>query len=262
MKVSLVILTHNSEELIEGCLKSAQWADELIIFDDNSSDSTVSIAKKYTDKIYTHKLQSFPDQRTKAAQKVSTDWFMFLDVDERISASLQQEIIHTIANTSFTAFRFKRQNYFFAKKIRHGGYWPDWQTRLFKTKTFKQVTGDTHENFIFSGELGSLHNHLIHFTHKNLLEGLPKSATFTQKEASAFVAAGHPRITPLRIIKVMVWEFCYRYFKKFGFRDGYVGFTEAVIQAINKYFIYQQIWEMQQQPPLKAQYKFLEESEL
>lgn len=246
MKLSVVILTHNSSQAITSCLDSVKTADEIIIFDDHSSDNTLSLAKPYKPVVVSHRLTSFAHQRNLAFKKVTSGWVLFLDSDEKLPPQLFKEIKSVIKTSPHSAYRMKRLNYFFHKPIRHGGYWPDWQTRLFKIKDFKEFTGSVHETPHFSGSLGDLNGHLIHFSHNNLAEGLQKSILWTKKEAQQFIKAGHPPVTWWRIIKVMIWEFCFRYFKKKGFLDGYVGFIESLIQAINRFFVYQQIWELQQ----------------
>lgn len=246
MKLTVIILTHNSSGLIVDCLNSVKSADGVVIIDDNSTDETLKLAEPFKPKIIRHQLTNFSKQRNLALKQVRSDWVLFLDSDEQVSPELTREIKTKIADSNYSAYRIKRLNYFFGRTIKHGGYWPDWQTRLFKVKDFQKFTGVIHEAPHFSGHLGDLENHLIHFSHQNLAEGLEKSIIWTKKEAEEFIKAGHPPITWWRIIKVMVWEFCFRYFKKLGFLDGYVGFIESLIQAINRFFVYQQIWEFQQ----------------
>lgn len=246
MKLTVIILTHNSSKLIQACLNSVKQADEILIVDDFSTDSTIELVKPFASKIFQHKLTGFADQRNFGISKSTSPWVLFLDSDEKLSPKLFQEIKAAINTNSHSAYRIKRLNYFFGHKIKHGGYWPDWQTRLFKVKDFQKFTGAVHETPHYSGSLGSLEAHLIHYSHQSLAQGLEKSLVWTKKEAEEFIKANHPPITWWRIIKVMVWEFCYRYFKKQGFRDGYVGFIESLIQAINRFFVYQQVWELQQ----------------
>ena len=245
MKLSVVVLTQNSAQILAASLESVKTAEEIIIIDGGSTDNTVKIAKKYTAKIYTHRLTSFALQRNWAAQKVSGDWLLFLDADEQINPALWQEI-RTVAAKEHSAWRFKRQNIFFGRFMKHGGYWPDYQTRLFKVSDFKGASGDVHEHFLFDGSLGTMVHPLEHRPPRNMTANLIKSAAWTKMEAEALFKAGHPPITVLRLIKVMVWEFCYRYFKKLGFLDGYMGFVESAYQAMNKFFVYEQVWELQQ----------------
>ena len=246
MKLSLIVITKNNQDVLPACLKSARLlADEIIVIDDFSTDKTASLARKSGAKIYAHKLTTFAAQRNFGAKKASAAWLMFLDADETISVQLAREIKKTIKLTSHSAFRLRRQNYFLGRLMRHSGYWPDWQTRLFLSNDFKGVFGATHEDYRFKGTLGSLTHPLIHRPNRRVSFGLRKSILWTGLEAQALFASGHPPVTGLRLIKVMVAEFFYRYIKLTGWRDGYVGLVEAVTQATNKFFIYQQLWELQ-----------------
>jgi glycosyltransferase involved in cell wall biosynthesis len=246
MKLSVIILTHNSSNFILDCLNSVKSAEEIIIVDDNSTDKTLAIVQKFPVKVFSRQLDNFAAQRNFAIAKAAMPWVLFIDSDEQVSPELAREITAKITDSNYSAYRMKRLNYFFGKAVKHGGYWPDWQTRLFKVKDWQKFTGVIHETPHFSGRLGDLENHLTHFSHQTLAEGLEKSIIWTKKEAEEFIKAGHPPVTWWRIIKVMVWEFCFRYFKKLGLVDGYVGFIESLIQAINRFFVYQQIWELQQ----------------
>lgn len=247
MKLSVIVLTHNSGATLKNCLQSVSWADEIIIVDDNSTDNTVALAKSFSAKILPRKLIGFASQRNFGFQAASCPWVLFVDSDEVVPQNLIPEIKSALAQADFSAYQLKRLNYFYNHPMKHGGYWPDWQTRLFKKEAFIGYSGAIHESPRFKGKLGSLSGHLIHYSHQNLSVGLIKSAHWTRLEAQAFVKAHHPPITWWRIVKVMVWEFCYRYFKKLGFLDGYVGFIESFIQAMNRFFVYQQVWELQHQ---------------
>lgn len=245
MKLSAVVLTHNSESVLGDCLRSLNFADEIIVVDAGSTDATAKIAAGLAAKVLQKKLISFAAQRNFGIRQAKYGWVLMIDSDERVTGELAEEIKLAIRTDAFSAYRMKRLNYFFGRAMKHGGYWPDWQTRLFKVKAFKQFTGSVHESPHFNGQLGSFKNHLTHFSHNNLSECLAKSIVWTKKEAEAFIRAKHPPVTWWRLLKVMVWEFSYRYFKKLGFLDGYVGLVESLVQAMNRFYVYQQVWELQ-----------------
>jgi glycosyltransferase involved in cell wall biosynthesis len=247
MKLSVIVLTHNSGTVLSDCLASLKFGDEIIVVDSGSTDATEKIALSYSAKVVKRKLLSFASQRNWAMKQAKFPWVLMIDSDERVPDKLAKEIKAAMAADSYSAYRMKRQNYFFGQAVRHGGYWPDWQTRLFRAEAFRGYTGAVHESPHFSGQLGRLSTPITHFSHRNLSESLSKSAVWTRKEAREFIKAGHPPVTWWRLLKVMVWEFCYRYFKKLGFLDGYVGLVESLFQAMNRFFVYQQVWEMQQQ---------------
>lgn len=246
MKVSAVVLTHNSSAVIGDCLRSLNFVDEIIVVDDDSTDSTEKIAAGFSAKIFKKKLVSFASQRNFAISQAKSSWVLMIDSDERVPDQLAEEIKLAVKTDETSAYRMKRLNYFFGRVMKHGGYWPDWQTRLFKVEDFKKYTGAIHESSHFNGQLGSLKSALTHFSHNNISECLTKSISWTKKEAAEFIKANHPPVTWWRILKVMLWEFCFRYFKKLAILDGYIGLVESLLQAMNRFFVYQQVWERQQ----------------
>jgi len=244
MKLSAVVLTHNSSAVIGDCLQSLRFTDEIIIVDSGSTDNTLELAASA--RIYKRKLVSFAAQRNFAIKQAKSPWVLMIDSDERVPDELAKEIKAAVKTDSFSAYRLKRLNYFFGQAMKHGGYWPDWQIRLFKLKDFGKYTGTVHETPRYVGSLGDLKTPLLHYSHNNISECLIKSVSWTKKEAWEFIKAGHPPVTWWRIVKVMIWEFCYRYFKKRAFLDGYIGLVESLIQAMNRFYVYQQVWELQQ----------------
>jgi len=258
MTLSVIIITKNNAKVLPACLKSIPKQYKIIVIDDFSKDNTLKIAKKFNAQVFQNKLTTFSSQRNFGFKKTDTDWFIFLDADERITKQGWQEISDLIKSTAHSAFKFSRHNYFSAQLVKHGGFYPDYQTRLFKRSSFKQVSGTTHENYQYQGTLGILTNPVLHFPDRSIKQGLIKSALWTKQEAKDFYNKNHPKITWWRLIKVIIWEFNYRYFKLKGFLDGYIGFVEAITQGINKFFIYQQIWEFQNQKRIQEKTKKLE----
>ncbi len=140
MRLSVVINTKNMAETLEKTLVSVQsLAGEVVIVDMNSSDDTLSIAKKYTENIfhYGEDLGFADPARNFALSKAKGDWILVLDADEEIGselAKLIQEVIDEKIAADFVAdaYWIPRQNIIFGKKMQHTGWWPDYQLRLFK----------------------------------------------------------------------------------------------------------------------------------
>jgi len=273
MKLSAIILTLNEEKMIKDCLKSVKGlADEIIVVDSGSMDKTRQIAKKLGAKVYQKKLDSFAKQRNFGLKKAKGDWVLYLDADERISAVLREEIKNQISKSKNTnqklkinkkkeivAFYIARKNYFFGKHVKHGGYSPDYVTRLFKRKALIGWQGQIHESPKFKGKLGVLKNPIIHLSHRSVSEGLAKSIRWTKMEAELFYKNGHPPVAWWRLFRVFATEFFKRYLGLQGFRDGLVGFFEAWIQGFNRILVYVYLWEMQnktknQRPKIKNTY--------
>src|SRR3989339_1575598 len=121
MKISAIIITKNEEEMIEGCLRSLSWVDEIIIIDSYSIDRTVDICKNFTKKIYQFNFKEFADQKNKGINKASGNWILVIDADERVSVSLRNEIKKTLSNKNYyNAFEIPFCNYFLGKKMNYG----------------------------------------------------------------------------------------------------------------------------------------------
>ena len=234
--------------MIEGCLKTLGFCDEIVVIDSNSTDGTVKIAKKYTDKIFEIKIAGFSELRNFGNSKVTGDWLLHVDADERIGDQLKKEITQTIKDPQFSAYAIPRKNIMFGSWVKYGGWYPDYQVRLFKKDKLINWQGELHERPKVNGETGKLKNDIIHYTHRNISETLQKKLEWSGIEAGERFKAGHPEITWPRIVKVMISEFISRYFLKSGWRDGTVGLITAADEAFSMFVIYTRLWEMQKKP--------------
>ena len=97
--LSIGMIVKNEEKVLERCLKSMQplmkaLPCELIIADTGSTDSTVEIAKKYTDNVfYFEWINDFAAARNSTLEKAKGLWYMFIDADEYFDEDIG-EMIH------------------------------------------------------------------------------------------------------------------------------------------------------------------------
>jgi glycosyltransferase involved in cell wall biosynthesis len=248
-KISIVIITENEEQMIEDCLKSVVWADERIILDGDSTDKTLQIAEKYQTKIFPQEVKEkdWAAWHNQGKTKSSGEWLFYLDADERITPELQKEIMGIIKNhNSHSAFAVPRQNILLGKPMRFGGWYPDYQIRLFRKDKLIRWQGKLHERPIFKGTLGYFKNPILHLTHRDLVSMVQKTILFSNVEVQLLYQANHPPVVWWRILKVMTGEFFDRFGKKQAWRDGIVGWIEGLFQVFNKFLIYARLWEKQQ----------------
>ena len=116
-KISVIVITKDEEKNIAECLSSVKWADEIIVVDAESSDKTVTIAKKFTDKVYLKKWEGYVKQKQYALSQAENDWVFSLDADERVTEELKNEIEST-GRTDVDGFRIRRRNFLFSKEIK------------------------------------------------------------------------------------------------------------------------------------------------
>ena len=172
-KISVVIITGNEENNIKDCLKSVQWADEIIVVDSQSTDETVKIAKEFTDKVFIHKWDGYSAQKTYAISLAKNEWILSIDADESVSVNLSKEILETDL-TKHNGYFIKRDNFFLGKLIRGCGWGNDMQLRLFKKSETKLSERMVHEKFIVNGSISKLANSFSHYSNQNLKDAFIK----------------------------------------------------------------------------------------
>lgn len=247
MKLSVVICTKNEERMIEDCLNSVEWVDEIVVIDDFSQDKTREIAKKFKAKVFLHTWRGFSEQKNYGFKKVTGDWILFLDADERVTSELKEEILREIEKpgNQFSAYNIPRLNNILGKEMHFDGWYPDYQKRLVRKEKFIKWQGRLHEQMLVYGQSGKLASSIYHFTHRGLSWMVEKSIIYTKYEAEEMLKSGHPKVVWWSFFRPMAQEFFYRLIKKSGWRDGIIGWIEAIYQSFNKFLIYARLWEMQ-----------------
>ena len=251
MALTIIIIAGNEERVIVDCLKSAKFAEELILVAANSNDATKSIAKKEIPKIKIvsiddHYGRNFAAWRNLGLQNATSDWVFYLDADERITPRLKHEILTSIKQTNKSYFVVPRANYFLGKRVRHGGTYPDYVKRLYQRSKLSGWLGILHEEPQVSGSFGYLKNDLLHYTHRNLSSMLDKTLIWTDMEAKALYEHHHPPVVWWRFIRMMATTFIKRYFIQSMWKDGLVGLISAIFESFDTFIIYARLWELQQ----------------
>ena len=222
-KLSIVIITKNEEKFIFDALKSAVFADEVLILDSGSEDQTCNIAKKMGARVEQQAWLGFGAQKNKAVELADNDWVFVLDADERITPELRDEIISTLKNPQFNGYRIARLNNFFGKNIRHCGLYPDYSIRLFNRQKGKFNDVPVHESVQIQGNTDKLKNHMLHLAFDTVEEFSNKQkkyAELSQKDKNLIKAFISP-----------IWTFLKIYIIRLGFVEGWRGFIIAKVYA-------------------------------
>jgi len=247
-KISVIIIGKNAQDLIKDCLLSVKWADEIIYLDGGSTDRTLEIVKDFKVKVkkQKEKKMDFAAWHNQGIEESKGEWIFYLDTDERVTPELKKEILEKInSSENFAAYAIPRRNILLGKEMRFGGWWPDYQIRLFKRKFLKSWKGKLHERPVFEGELGYLKNPMLHFTHRDLSSMVEKTNQWSEIEADLLYKSGHPPITWWRFLTAMGREFWQRGVKLQGWRDGTVGWIEIIYQMFSRFITYAKLWEKQ-----------------
>lgn len=254
--LSVVVLTHNDQDLIKACLESVKWAEEVIIVDNNSTDNTVNIAKKYTDKVFADKGDDFSTRRNLGMEKSKGDWVLYVDSDERVLDSLKSEIESIITSeNSDSAYALSRKNIIFGTPVSYGPYKNDWMIRLFKKRDFETWVGRVHEYGKFKGELGYSKNSLLHLTHRDVDHIVLKSLDWSNIDAKLRLESNHPSMNGWRFLRIFITETFNQGIKRKGFFNGTVGVVDAMLQVFSLFITYVRLWQLQQAKSREEIYK-------
>lgn len=244
--LSAIVITKNEENRIKACLESIKWTDEIIVLDNGSDDKTVQIAKQFTNKVFSFPHLDFASLRNKGMEKSSGDWVLYIDSDERILASLRQEIENLISSNDKSAYAISRRNIIFGREVKYGPFWPDWVIRLLKKEKFETWVGKVHEYPKFKGSLGYSKNSLLHLTHRNIDQIVLKSLEWSKIDAKLRFDNKHSKMSGWRFLRIFTTEVFNQGILRKGFFNGTIGIMDSLLQAFSMYITYVRLWQMQQ----------------
>ena len=253
-KISVYILTYNEESKIEAAIQSVGWADEVVVVDSDSTDSTVNIAKGLGARIVNVPFEGFGKLRNTAISACSHEWILSLDADERCTPEAAAEILKIIkAPDALDAYYVPRRNWFMGRWIRHSGWYPDLrQPQLFRRGAVLFCEEDeVHEGYKVEGDIGYLKNSIHQFPFRNLEQ--------LQFKANRYSSLGSDKLARRGIKGGMAKAFYHGlgaflkiYILKGGFLDGWAGFVIAFGNFEGTFYRYAKLTEKQagwEQPP-------------
>lgn len=238
--LSVAIAVYNEEKNLGACLASvASIADEIVVVDGGSTDSSIEIAKKYASKIITtDNPPIFHINKQKALDACICDWILQLDADEIVTEELKNEIIGTINNKQETihGYYIPRKNYFWGHWMRKGGQYPDYVIRLVRNGKARFPCKSVHEQIEVDGEVGYLKEPLEHFAYRTKEDYWKKADTYTSLSAMEMKNNDVPKNIwtwfTYKILKPTLTFFSL-FIRHKGFMDGWYGFLFAYWSALH-----------------------------
>lgn len=245
--ISVVITAYNEEINLADALESVKnFADEIIIVDNSSTDKTATIAKKYTKKVFSQKNnpQDIDRQKNFGFSKATKDWTLSLDADERVTEELAQEIREVLSkDESAVAYWIPRRNIIFGKRIEHIGWYPDYQLRLFKTGKGKFEKQHVHEDISIDGQKAYLHTDLLHLHYDSISQFISRNLLiYAKNEAETKMLNGYT-FSYLDALWFPAKEFLSRFFAREGYKDGLHGLVLSLFMAAYHLFVFGYLWE-------------------
>jgi glycosyltransferase involved in cell wall biosynthesis len=242
-KLSVVILTKNEESCIAQCLESVKWADEIIVVDDESTDKTVEIIKRYNCKVFFRKMDVEGRHRNWAYAQASNGWVLSLDADETVTPDLKIEIEQAIQSDDFAAYDIPLRNFISNYWVRYGGWYPAAKVRLFQKNRFKYEEAEVHPRVFIDGACGHLKKDIIHRGYPDLEHFLNSVNRQSTLEAVKWVNTGR-KMTLLWAYWRALDRFFRRYLRKKSYKDGMYGFAIAYFDMLYQILSYLKFREM------------------
>jgi glycosyltransferase involved in cell wall biosynthesis len=242
--LSVAIITLNAASQLEDCLKSARFADDIVVVDSGSTDGTQALAERLGARVIAQDWLGFGPQKQFAVTAARHDWVLCLDADERVSPELQSSIKNELKSPSTAAFRFARCNRFLGRYLKHGEGYPDWSLRLFDRRQARWSADAVHEKVETLSAVGELSGDLLHESAESLSSYLSKQNRYTTLAAEMALAAGKRASFP-RIALSPIIRFIKFYFIRQGFRDGLPGLIHIAIGCFNSMMKYSKMLERQ-----------------
>lgn len=248
--LSVIIITHNEAERIRDCLQSVSWAEEIVLVDAESQDATVAIARAFTDRIFIQPWPGFSRQKQFALDQCRNEWVLSLDADERVRPELAQAIQGVLRDAHpADGYRLARRSYFLNRWIRHGGWYPGHQVRLFKKSRTTVSVSRVHEGFLVNGRIDTLPGDIEHYSHESLADSLEKMNRYSSLEALDRLP--RRRVHAIDFITHPISAFLRKYIGQSGYRDGFAGLLMCWISALLNMVLYMKIWKLQRSTPIE-----------
>ena len=245
--VTALIPCFNNQDIIERCLQSVAWADEILICDSRSSDSTLEIARKYTDRIIQHEYVNSAKQKNWAIPQATHPWVLLVDTDEIILPALRSEIEQFLAAppASVDACRIARQNMILGRWVRDVNLWPDYVTRLFRRDTARYLEKQVHADIDVAGCIHTFGEPLIHYGTPCFSKQISQLDRYTRYQADEYFFKLGRRFSWGRALTRPAGAFLYYYLYRRGYRHGFRGFFLAAHAAIYSFYTYAKLWEIE-----------------
>lgn len=239
--LSVILITKNEASNIRDCLQSVLWADEIIVVDSGSTDSTVDIAKEMGAQVHVHAdWPGFGPQKNRALAYASKDWVFSIDTDERVTPELRAEIEQSMKQASADGYFCPRLSQFCGKFVHHSGWYPDYVLRLFKRGAGKFSDSLVHESLILAGRTAKLKTPLLHYSYLTADDVERKVEHYSRAAAQQMFQVGK-RSSRMGAALSGAWAFVRTYIIRLGVLDGDAGWNIARMNARTTYLKYRKL---------------------
>lgn len=245
LPLSLVVITLNEEKNLKACLDSVPFASDIVVLDSFSKDKTKQIAESAGARFIEQSWLGFGPQKKKAVELAKYDWVLSLDADERLSPELQAEIRQQFERLDAkTGYLLPRISFYLGRWIRYGGWYPDYQLRLFNRQHSNWDQAEIHEKVI-AHQTAKFKTPIQHYVFESISHQVITNDKYSSLQSQSLFRDKKTHFSVFRLITKPWVKFVENYFYKRGFLDGLPGFIIAVGSAYSVFLKHAKLWELE-----------------
>lgn len=240
--ITVTILTKNSEKYLDEVLAAVQGFDEVLIFDNGSTDRTLAIAEGYPNiRIEKGPFEGFGPTHNRASSLARNDWILSIDSDEVVTESMFNDIVRTTLNNN-CVYSFPRHNEFNGKFIKWCGWYPDRVYRLYNRTKTRFTDAPVHEQVIVDKMTHiAINGPLKHYSYDTISDFLTKMQLYSTLFAQQH--AGKKKSSPCKALLHAFFAFFKSYILKRGIMGGYEGFVISTYNGHTAFYKYLKLYE-------------------
>lgn len=242
IKVSVVIIVKNGGSIFHRCLESLRDFDEVVVYNNDSTDDTPLIAASYSNvRFIEGEFIGFGPTKNVAAEYAKYDWVLSLDADEVLNTEIVQEIKNLTLDKKIV-YSLLRKNFYKSIEISHC-WGMDQIVRLYNRKITRYNDHKVHEHILTDGlAIKSLIHSFNHYPYQSISEFVIKADRYSTLFAEENIGNRCP--SPTKAILDGLYSFFRTYILKRGFLDGYAGLIIAFSHMVTNFYKYIKLYEM------------------
>ena len=251
--LTIIIAAKNEAHNIADCVRSARFADEILVLDSGSTDGTRDLAAAEGAHVVPTDWPGYGPQQARGIAMARGDWVLSLDADERITPALRDEIQRAIRAPQADGYRLPRISSFCGHFIHHSGWRPDYTLRLVRRAKAGFTSHFLHAHMTVEGSTRDLKESIVHYSYRDMDDVLEKLNRYASGNARDLYVRGKTASLS-KAISHGLWAFLRTYVLRRGFLDGGHGFMLAVYNAESTYYKYIKLMALHQKNMPSAEF--------
>ncbi len=256
-KLTVILPVYNEEHRIEAALRNFHGKAPIVVIDNFSTDSTLAVAKKYTDRLVQRKNSGFAtreDYEFMFAQ-AKTEWVLIIYAGHHFPQSLVAAIEQAVLSEKYDAVNLTGYAVQYGKKTNVYGW--DFRQKFTTTRCFKKSVIDLsqsriHHELPYVGDLGRVYfpplnndHRIANYRDDDLAMMNRKTITYSEEEARQLHAAGRS-IKSSKVYFSFFWHVCKRLFWRLAIFEGPSGMIIAISESYRYFCVDARLWELTQ----------------